>query len=205
MNTLTFKLFQTLIIILIAIEVATGQNERFDVYEKIEAAKQVLITTNIDTFLVYTTGCVGCEILYDEGKEPTCACENESLEAKIVWHAAGRSYMKTINCCNETETLLDSMPDVFTFYEANKANLKISDIGVVKTKSGGGKIIFLPPSVSHYSFQKVDMRHGASMYEFVMKDYQKEGEHSGVWKKYKWIKSQIEWVDLINSKLMPDH
>ncbi|TPE45133.1 hypothetical protein [Pontibacter mangrovi] len=178
-----------------------GQEAKFDVYGKVELARQELVTSKVDTFLIYTTGCVGCYILYEKGQEPPCACEGEGVNAKIIWQKDGKSYLKQISCCYENVMGLKELPDVFSFYENNKAILQKTEIGIRKVKADGAIIISVPASISHYSFQEVEMRQGTSEYEFELKDYQKEGEYSKAWKRYEWLEAQIKWVELIDEKL----
>lgn len=185
----------------ITLKSAEGQDKGFDVYERIEAAKVELTANKVDTFLIYTTGCVGCEILYEKGHEPPCECVSEGVNARIIWRVDGKNYLKQISCCKETITTLENLPDVFLFYENNKSRLQKTEVGIRKVKADGTVIISVPLSVIHYSFQEIEMKHGASLYDFVIKDYQKEGEGSAAWRNYKWVEAQVEWVNVIDKEL----
>ncbi|MBC5775883.1 hypothetical protein H8S95_17545 [Pontibacter sp. KCTC 32443] len=185
----------------ITLKSAEGQGKEFDVYNKIELTKRELIADKVDTFLIYTTGCVGCEILYKKGYEPSCECISEGVNASIIWQVGGKSYLKQISCCFETTTNIDELPDVFSFYEKNKSRLQKTEVGIRKVKADGTVIISKPASTSHYSFQEVVMKNGASEYNFEVKDYQKEGEFADAWRKYKWLEAQVKWVNIIDNKL----
>ncbi|MBF9255179.1 hypothetical protein I2I11_17915 [Pontibacter sp. 172403-2] len=201
MLKLYYKILLAAAFSMIALKSAKGQGEKYDVNEKIEIARQELMESKADTFLIYTTGCTGCYILHEKGYEPPCACEDESLNAKILWKEKGQSYLKEISCCNETVAKLNKLPGIFSFYEVHKTKLQKTKVGTTEVKNDGAKVISLPPSISHYSYQGVVMKLGHSVYEFYIKDYQKEGEYAEEWKKYLWLEAQAEWVKLIEKEL----
>lgn len=90
---------------------------------------------------------------------------------------------------------------MFSYYKVNEVRFQKTDVGVRKVKADGSVIISVPASISHYSFQEVEMKQGASHYNFEIKDYQKEGEYSAAWRKYKWLEAQIEWVNIVDEQL----
>ena len=153
---------------------------------------------------IYSDGCIGCEVTYQESNDTTlaksyeCYCPFGNIDLYFIWKTKGRSFIKKIDYCSYFKTIsLKATPnELFGYYRTHKATWRKENLYWDRYKANNkkGKIKFLPPGPDHYSFSDIYF----NGYEFSLPDYYFHGKE---WDFISWKDIQNQWVIKVDNYL----
>jgi hypothetical protein len=84
-------------------------------------AHEILDAKRTNEVLIFNSGCVGCEVLYE-----LCSCSDGHMKAYLIWRENHKTWLCQVNCCAEIETT-ELNSNIWNDLQLNKDRIFKSD------------------------------------------------------------------------------
>jgi len=97
----------------------SSQDRTFDEIDKIAEsnAKKLLSDKKTEQVLIYSTGCIGCDIIAN------CTCEFGDKETYLIWTESEKTFIQSIDCCYISLKKEVNLDEVLNFLNLNSKNI----------------------------------------------------------------------------------
>lgn len=150
-----------LLVIIFQGEAVFGQESKSEI--ELKKFLTELRTSKVDTFLIVKSGCIGCELKYNDTSETI----SDGQSIYVMTQHQGKFNVAVFDDLHKQKYFAIDTCSIFRFISLNKSTLLQKEefykkeIPKIKSKDG-----FFPPSPIHYSYEKLIFNLSNFKYEF---------------------------------------